>query len=221
LDLISLASNITNAAFSIDFGRKGFATRGKEQEGRISYETGIARAMLAFQEAQISTDPQALILAEYTFITQEFQLCEKSDKDTINSLTKAIESFDDAFLALKEVEKESYKMADNIFPHNGKNRVNGRPLLSLKVSCLSSKLHIYLGSRRDTFLKKHCFTQCFIGRPKDSFHIACIPHRTRLQNILRTPGLDPIEKALLKQRFDNLFTAQQGYIEKQKKAMGK
>ena len=57
------------------------------------------------------------------------------------------------------------------------------------------------------------------GFPKDSFHIACIGHRTRIQNILRTPGLDPIEKVLLKQRFDNLTTAQNGYVEKQKKVL--
>jgi len=56
------------------------------------------------------------------------------------------------------------------------------------------------------------------GFPKDSFHIACIGHKTRLQNILRSPGIDQIEKALLKQRFANLSTAQHGYIEKQKKA---
>jgi hypothetical protein len=174
-------SNINQAAINIDIGRKGFAIIGKEREGRISYEKGISEAMFAFQEAQTSADPQALILAEYTFITQEFQLCETSDKHTINSLKKAIQSFDDAFLALKDVEKESYKTAENIFPHNGKNRVS--------------------------------------SFPKDSFHQACISHRTRLQNILRTPGLDRIEKALLEQRYSNLATAQQGYIEKQKKAL--
>jgi hypothetical protein len=57
------------------------------------------------------------------------------------------------------------------------------------------------------------------GFPKDAFHIACIGHRTRLQNILRAPGIDPIEKALLKQRFANLSAGQGGYIEKQKKGL--
>ena len=57
------------------------------------------------------------------------------------------------------------------------------------------------------------------GFPKDAFHIACISHRTRIQNMLRTPGVDPIEKTLLKQRFANLSTAQNSYIEKQKKAL--
>jgi len=55
----------------------------------------------------------------------------------------------------------------------------------------------------------------------DAFHIACKGHRTRLQNILKTPGLDPIEKALLKQRLVNLSAGQGGYVEKQKKALVK
>jgi hypothetical protein len=179
-----LLNSITNAVIYIDAGRKGFAARGKEQEGRIFYETGIANAMTAFQQAQTSADPQALILAEYTFITQEFQLCDKTDKDTINSLTQAISSFDDAFLALKVVEdKNKYEGAENTHPHNKKYRVK--------------------------------------GFPKDAFHIACFAHKTRLQNVLRAPGIDPIEKSLLKQRLANLSTAQGGYVEKQRKALRK
>ena len=139
-----LINNIYDAVAAIDFGRKGFATRGKAEEGRISYEKGIALAMTAFKEAQISTDPETIILAEYTFITQELQFCEKTDKDSLSSLTQAIQSFDDAF------------------------------------------------------------------------HTACISHKTRLQNVLRAPGIDPIEKALLKQRFTNLSAAQGGYLEKQR-----
>ena len=89
-----LLRSIADAATAIDLGRKGFATRGKEQEGRISYETGIADAMSAFKEAQATADPQTMILAEYTFLTQELQFCEKSDKDSFNSLTKALQMFD-------------------------------------------------------------------------------------------------------------------------------
>jgi hypothetical protein len=180
LEAIGYIDSVSQATASIDFGRKGFATKGKAEEGRVSYEEGIARAMSAFKEAQASADPQILILAEYTFISQELQFCDKSDKDSFSSLTKAVESFDDAFLALKAVENPNYKITDETTPHNGKYRVS--------------------------------------GFPKDSFHIACIGHKTRLQNILRSPGIDQIEKALLKQRFANLSTAQHGYIEKQKKA---
>jgi len=45
-----LVNSITTATTSIDHSRKGFAIRGKEQEGRISYETGIEKIMTTFQE---------------------------------------------------------------------------------------------------------------------------------------------------------------------------
>jgi len=177
-----LANSVYNAALLIDFGRKGFATRGKAEEGRISYEKGIAEALNAFKEAQTTADPQTIILVEYTFLIQELQFCEKSDKDSLNSLTKAIQSFDDAFLALKTVENSAmYQGVENATPHHKDYRVS--------------------------------------GYPKDSFHIACGSHKTRIKNMLRTPGIDPIEKSLLKQRLANLPTAQGGYIEKQKKAL--
>jgi len=182
LDRIGLTLDISNAAINIDSGRKGFATRGKAEEGRISYETGISQALIAFKEAQRTADPQIIILAEYTFLSQEIEFCDKTDKDSFSSLTQAIQSFDDAFLVLKIVEdKTLYKGAEDSHPHNQKYRVN--------------------------------------GFPKDAFHIACIGHKTRLQNVLRSPGIDPIEKALLKQRFVNLSAAQSGYIEKQKKTL--
>jgi hypothetical protein len=182
LDITGLVNSIIYATASIDAGRKGFATRGKAEEGRINYEDGIAQAMSAFQKAQFTADPQIIILAEYTFLSQELEFCEKTDKDSLSSLTQALQSFDDAFLALKVVEdKTQYQGVENAIPHSGKYR--------------------------------------FSGFPKDAFHIACISHKTRLQNVLRAPGIDPIEKALLKQRFVNLSAGQGGYVEKQKKAL--
>ena len=57
MDRIGLTLKISNAALAIDFGRKGFATHGKEHEGRLSYERGISEAMSAFKEAQATADP--------------------------------------------------------------------------------------------------------------------------------------------------------------------
>ncbi len=57
-----LVDNIYIAATAIDFGRKGFATRGKAEEGRISYEKGIALTMTTFQEALSTADPETIIL---------------------------------------------------------------------------------------------------------------------------------------------------------------
>ena len=183
MELTSLIDSIYEAAAAIDFGRKGFAIREKAEEGRISYETGITLALSTFKDAQSTVDPQTIILIEYTFLNQEFQFCEETDTDSISSLTQAIQSFNDAFLALEVVvDSAPYQSTEKTYPHSKKYRIN--------------------------------------GFPKDAFHIACIAHRTRLQNILRAPGIDPIEKALLKQRFANLATARSGYIEKQKKVMG-
>lgn len=182
LDLNSLVIDISKAVINIVSGRKGFATRGKEQEGRILYETGIERAMSIFKESQTSKDPHALLLSEYTFITQEFQLCPKSYKRTISSLTNAIQSFDDAFLALKAVADPRYKIVDETFPHISKYRYD--------------------------------------AYPKDSFHIACASHITRLLNNLSYTGLDPIENTLLEQRRENMTTAQKAYAELQKIIMG-
>ena len=112
MDLAGLISKIVDATLAIDFGRKGFAVKGKAEEARISYEEGIASALIAFQSAQTSADPKTIILIEYTFISQELHFCDKSDKDTINSLTNAIQGFDDAFLALEVVEGVCYKETD-------------------------------------------------------------------------------------------------------------
>ena len=177
-----LVDSIYEATINIDSGRKGVATKGKAEEGRISYEIGISAALSAFRDARSTADPQTIILAEYTFLVQELQFCDESDTDTLSSLSQAIQSFDDAFRVLEIVEDTTlYQGAEKSHPRNKKYRVN--------------------------------------GFPKDSFHIACIAHKTRLQNILRTPGMDKIEKALLKQRFANLFAAQNGYSEKQKGAL--
>jgi len=94
LDLISLQNSIYYATIHIDAGRKGLATSGKEQEGRISYENGIADAMTVFQEVQSSADPQTMILIELTFLRQELQFCDEADTITRNSLAQAIQSFD-------------------------------------------------------------------------------------------------------------------------------
>ena len=50
-------------------------------------------------------------------------------------------------------------------------------------------------------------------------HCACSAHWTRLQNILRSPGINMKEKAVLEQRAANMKTAQARYLLKQEKAL--
>jgi hypothetical protein len=189
LDKIGLTLKISDAVINIYLGRKGFATKGKEQEGRVFYEKGINEALSAFKEASnqrfaAAADPETILLAEYTFITQELEFCEKTDKAAISSLSRGIRFFDDAFLALEMVkDKTLYQCADKVIPHDSEYRIQGYPM--------------------------------------DSFHIAIKGHKGRLQNILKTPGLDPIEKTLLKQRLDTIKAGQEGYVELQGKTLTK
>jgi len=128
LDLIGLVDSINEAVLIIDFGRKGFAIAGEERAGRISYEKGIAAALNVFKDTQVAADPQTIILAEHAFLSQELYLCNKGDKEALNSLTNAIQSLEDAFRALKVVEKsQSYQEAEKTYPRNGRFRVNGFP----------------------------------------------------------------------------------------------
>jgi len=57
------------------------------------------------------------------------------------------------------------------------------------------------------------------GFPRDAVHLACDAHRTRINNSLRTPGINMIEKAVLTQRAANMMTIHAAYMEKQRKAL--
>ena len=90
MDPAGLVNSIAEAAFTIDFGRKGVATRGKAEDGRLSYERGIAEALSVFKEVAksrlaVPADPRIIILAEYAFISQELQFCDQADKDTLGN----------------------------------------------------------------------------------------------------------------------------------------
>jgi hypothetical protein len=133
--------------------------------------------------ARASDDLRLLILAEYTFLTQELKHCDASDTYAAASLRQAIQSFDDALLALEVVEnREAYRLADKTHPRHPKYR--------------------------------------YKEMAKDAFHIACLSHKTRIDNALRVTGLSLAEKELLKIRKANLIAAQDAYLERQRAACG-
>jgi hypothetical protein len=182
MDQTGLINNIFRSVEFIADGRRGFATLGREQDGRVFYEKGIAQALAGFKVVATISDSKIIALAEQTFLQQELAFCTRSDTNAQNSLLQALGSFDDAFLCLEAVEEAGYITADKTHPHGRKYRIQ--------------------------------------DYPKDAFHIACIAHHTRLYNIIRSPGIDMIEKALLVQRAANMKIAQRRYIEKQKVALG-
>jgi hypothetical protein len=177
-----LLNDILVGANHIGEGRNGLAFPGKEGQGRILYEDGIALAMSAFQETQRGGNPLTIILAEVYFLTQELQFCAEADSDTRSSLTRAIQRFRDALRSLEAVEDTAgYKVAEKTYPTDPKERVQ--------------------------------------GFPADVFHQACSSHKTRLRNVIRSPGINMREKDLLKQRASGMKAAQGAYVEKQRKAL--
>jgi hypothetical protein len=108
MDLTGLITRIQTAAFYIDSGRRGLDTDGQEHEGRLSYEIGISGSLQIFQEIQSIRDSQAFVLSEVAFLQQEMSFCDETDNTTKSSLTKAIQSFEDALRCIKTTECSSY-----------------------------------------------------------------------------------------------------------------
>jgi hypothetical protein len=147
LERTGLLADILDSETAIDRGRKWLDTDGYEANGRALYHKGLETAMDAFQEAQSHApdDLETLMLAEYTFLTQELQFCDQADTEAITSLRKAIEGFDDAFLALEAVgESMVYRGAEMTHPHRGNYRYKGMPNDAFHIACNSH--HARLGN---------------------------------------------------------------------------
>jgi predicted nucleic acid-binding protein len=184
LDKVGLSGKIYTSVTTIYQGRKWLDTEGLEGEGRISYKEGLALAIEAFRAVQecAADDLHTLFVAEYMFLAQELEFCAPREIKAITSLTKAIQEFDGAFLALEVLQNaEIYQFAEKTYSHRAEFR--------------------------------------YKEMPKDAFHVACAGHKARIDNILRTPGINLTEKELLKQRYSNIVTAQSVYLEKQKKTL--
>ena len=180
MDRIGLLDSIIKSEIDIDQGRKWLETDGMERDGRSSFQSGLTKAMEVFQAVMplAAEDLELLILAEYTFIAQELHLCDPADTQAKSSLGSALQSLDDALLALEALSDDTlYKGAEMTHPHSSKYRIK--------------------------------------NMPRDAFHIMCIGHRTRINNILRSPGINLLEKNLLAQRLANINAAQAAYLEKQ------
>ncbi|MDR0639052.1 MAG: hypothetical protein LBG27_09185 [Spirochaetaceae bacterium] len=184
MDRTVLLAKVYGSTPAIDQGRKWLDTDGLEHEGRINYRKGLTLGLEAFWEAQSRADGdlRTLFSAEYTFLTQEREVCSPQDTKAKTSLAKALQEFGEAFLALEVLQDaERYQSAANTY------------------------------STRPEFRYKEM--------PKDAFHVACAGHRARIDNILKVPGINLLEKDLLKQRHANRKTAQSVYLEMQKKVL--
>jgi hypothetical protein len=136
MDKIGLVDSITEAVGNIAAGRIGLATDGEEHAGRLAYVMGLSGASLVFDEVQQMSDVELLLLAEHTFLQRELHSCAQTDTDALNSLTQAVESFDDAFRALEVVRNSAaYHEAEKTYPRNSKHRVLNYPKDAFHCAC--------------------------------------------------------------------------------------
>jgi len=128
LDLTGLKSRIMDGAASIAMGRRCLMLDGREREGRVLYQEGIAAVFECFKEALATRDPAVIILSEQTYVEQELEACDPNDKDTYGSLTAATQGFDDALRSLEVVRAPAvYREAAKTYSTIPKNRVDGCP----------------------------------------------------------------------------------------------
>ncbi|MDR1787465.1 MAG: hypothetical protein LBR16_03335 [Treponema sp.] len=173
---------MAGAVDSIAQGRLGMETEGEASKGVAVFAKGIAAAAELYTEVIASKDPELMILAEYTYMSEELKHAEAGESGAEASAAAAIQSFDDALLVLKTVENPAvYEGAEQAFPHYGQWRCK--------------------------------------GFPRDAFHVACIAHKTRIKNGLSRFGVNRRDRTLAELRIAMLNAAQDGYLEKQKKAL--
>ena len=79
---------------------------------------------------------ELLIIAEYTFLGQELELCVSADTNAITSLTKSVQEFDEAFLALDLLQNTGiYELLEKAFSHRHEFRYRGMPKDAFHVAC--------------------------------------------------------------------------------------
>jgi hypothetical protein len=83
--------------------------------------------MEVFLEAYVMRDAKTFAQVEYTLLIQEREFCDPADTFAIASLTQAIQSFDDAFLALEAVSSPAYRAVEQAIPHRKEYRFHGMP----------------------------------------------------------------------------------------------
>jgi hypothetical protein len=116
---------MTAAVVSIARGRLGMITDGQEHEGRLTFESGIKQAYKVFTDARASGDPELMLLAEYTYMSQMLEYATENDTVGRSRAQAAVDSFEDAFLALQALaDAVAYQAVEKAFPHRGQWRYN-------------------------------------------------------------------------------------------------
>jgi hypothetical protein len=116
MDPTGFFGNLVFHAVDIDIGRKGPAANGEEHAGRIHYGEAIFGSLMSFRKVQTSVGPQVLVCAELIFFQQVFQFYDDADSVTRNSLTRTMQSFEDALRSLVVLGKSACRETGKSIP---------------------------------------------------------------------------------------------------------
>jgi hypothetical protein len=146
MDKSGLEADMIAAVIDIARRRQGMITDGQEHEGRLTFESGIRQARKVFTDARASGDPELMLLAEYTFMSQTLEYATENDVVGRSRAQAAVDSFEDAFLALQAIaDAVAYQAVEKAFPHRGQWRYRGLPCDAFHVAMLAHKTRITNG----------------------------------------------------------------------------
>jgi hypothetical protein len=146
MEKIGLLDEISEGVYNIHIGRKGLATEGAAEEGRISFTKGLLSVLAIFKEVytNVTCDIETLILVELAYLTEELQYCNPTEKDVFASMTAGIIAFKDALRVLKTVQDAAaYKNVETSYCHLLKYRHKGMPKDAFHVACIAAYTRLH------------------------------------------------------------------------------
>jgi len=97
LEKTGLIADMVAAVASIAAGRSTFEIDGREHEGMVNFKEGMAAAYTLYEDGIQSGDCELMLLAEYTYLSEEAEYSEPDQKGADASAAAALQSFDDVF----------------------------------------------------------------------------------------------------------------------------
>jgi hypothetical protein len=145
MDRIGLLAEIVLGMDNITVGRTKIAIEGEAEEGRRLLAKGLSMVLMVFQEvgANAANDPETLVLADHAYLTEEQRHCRSTETGLLNSVTVAIESFNDALRAYKAVQDAAgYKIAEMTYSRQRKYRYRGMPKDAFHNACMAHRARL-------------------------------------------------------------------------------
>jgi hypothetical protein len=143
---------MSRAVERIATGRIELRTKGKAEAGRINFHKGIRLALELFREVLASRDLFLMLLAEFTYLSLEYEGSRPEEKEARASYEAALQDFEDAFPCLKLLDSsEVYRSVALSYPHRAKYRYREMPLDAFQIAYASHRTRVKNSLRKIGF----------------------------------------------------------------------